>query len=177
MVNEKNIRIFGLGLALLLAAGALLHFLHLHLGIFSILIVFGALLFVLEKSLTWPWVYGLVYGAIAIATALTYAKHTPSIGIVISNVLSILFLFIAIIKYEALIPFYRLWMKGAHFIGLAVTGGVLASVYFFVFTPVRILLRLLGKDHLQRKLKPTQGSYWQKRDQTEVLKERYHQQF
>ena len=41
MVSEKNIKIFGLTLGLLIAAGTLLHLLQLHPGFFSVLLMFG----------------------------------------------------------------------------------------------------------------------------------------
>ena len=177
MVHQNNVKIFGLGLGLLLATWAFLHLLHYHLGVIPTLLIFGFILFVIEKSLTWPWFYISVYIAILMATLLGFIKHPLSAGMIVSDLLSVVFLLIAFFRADTLTPVYNGWMKGAHLIGQIFTTIILGAVYFLVFTPVSFLLRLMGKDHMQRKLDASQRTYWQKKEQGSFSKERYQQQF
>lgn len=177
MTNQNNIKIFGLGLGLLLAGGSLLHLWHYHLGALTTLLIFGSILFVIEKSLTWPWLYTLTYSAIFVATLFGWMKYIPSTEIMVSELFSIAFLLIALFKPAILIPFYNVWMKGAHLMGQVFTTIVLTAVYFLVFTPISFLLRLMGKDHMQRKLDSTKSTYWQKKEHDLFSRDNYHRQF
>ncbi len=49
-------------------------------------------------------------------------------------------------------------------IGFAVSHLLLAAIYFLVVTPVGLLLRLAGKDPLQRRFEPGRVSYWTPRE-------------
>jgi hypothetical protein len=45
-------------------------------------------------------------------------------------------------------------------IGLVVSHAVLAALFFGVFTPIGVTMRLLGRDPLQRALERDRASYW-----------------
>jgi hypothetical protein len=57
-------------------------------------------------------------------------------------------------------PIYLAWMYVAFPIGLVVSYALLAFVYLVVFTPMGLLLRLLGRDPLQRNLDSARTTYW-----------------
>jgi hypothetical protein len=57
-------------------------------------------------------------------------------------------------------PIYLGWMYLAFPIGLAVSYAVLAFVYFVVVTPIGLVLRLTGRDPLQRAFERARTSYW-----------------
>ena len=59
---------------------------------------------------------------------------------------------------------FNYWMKVAHGIGLVVTTLILTAVFFIVFTPIALVLRIMGKDLLQLRDKNKKGSYWLKRE-------------
>jgi len=61
-------------------------------------------------------------------------------------------------------------------IGLAVGEVVLLAVFFGVFLPIGLVMRLIGRDALQRKLDPGAKSYWQPKAQPSSSA-RYFQQF
>lgn len=78
---------------------------------------------------------------------------------------------------SALLPGYRGWMRAAHGIGAVVTTVILTAVFVLVFTPFGLFFRLIGKDHLQRKLDRKAESYWHKRPGGDRPKEDYLKQF
>lgn len=58
---------------------------------------------------------------------------------------------------------YLLWMKIGHILGRVNTRILLFLVFFLLFTPTALLLKLLGKDPLHRQLSDDATvSYWQK---------------
>jgi hypothetical protein len=59
----------------------------------------------------------------------------------------------------ALKPVYRVWMIVGEALGWVNTRVLLAVIFYLVFTPAAILLRLLRRDPLRRKLEPTASTY------------------
>lgn len=59
----------------------------------------------------------------------------------------------------ALRPIYYVWMKLGHALGWINTRIILGVVFFVLFAPIALLLRLLGKDPLKRRLDRETGSY------------------
>lgn len=58
---------------------------------------------------------------------------------------------------------YRWWMKFAAFLAFVNARILLTLVYFLLIGPTSLVLRLLGKDFLDRKNKPS-ASFWKSRD-------------
>ncbi len=80
-------------------------------------------------------------------------------------------------RRDLLKRFYARWMQVAHAIGTVVTGIILSLVFYFVFTPIGIVLRLLKKDLLDRGLDDRARSYWLERKHEDFIPQRYTQQF
>lgn len=59
----------------------------------------------------------------------------------------------------ALRPLNAAWLKLGHALGWINTRIILGVVFFVIFLPVSLLLRLLGKDPMQRKLDSASPSY------------------
>jgi len=61
-------------------------------------------------------------------------------------------------------PLYLGWMYAAFPIGFVVSHVILALIYYLVFTPIGLLLRLFGKDPMSRKIDREAASYWVEHD-------------
>ncbi|MDT7040949.1 SxtJ family membrane protein [Candidatus Nitronereus thalassa] len=72
-------------------------------------------------------------------------------------------------------PLFVGWMKVGHALGFINTRIILSIGYFLVFTPIGLFRRMMGKDSLQRKLKPDQTTYRSPRQtrQGEHMKKQY----
>ena len=57
-------------------------------------------------------------------------------------------------------PMYLAWMYAAFPIGWTVSHIVLAFVFYVVFTPLGVVMRLAGRDPLQRGKHPAARTYW-----------------
>ncbi len=66
---------------------------------------------------------------------------------------------IGLLLPRALKPVYLGWMKLGHALGWVNTRIILAVVFFVLFTPVSLLLRLLKRDPLQRQLDRDASTY------------------
>ena len=77
----------------------------------------------------------------------------------LSITISLLFFLVTLIKSDALLPLNRLWMRFGILLGMIVSPIVLGIIFFGLFTPIAILMRLIGRDEL--KLKPSHiASHW-----------------
>ena len=90
-------------------------------------------------------------------------------------VLAVILLVITFIKPVWLLPFNRLWMRFGLLLGKVVSPIVLGVIFFGLFAPIAIMMRLFGRDEL--KLKPRQqSSHWIDRE-TETQHTSFKQQF
>lgn len=73
-------------------------------------------------------------------------------------------------------PVYVGWMVAVFPIGCLVSYLILAAVFYLLFTPIGLIMKLAGKDPLQRKFDRTAKTYWQPRE-TPSDSSRYFRQF
>ena len=70
-----------------------------------------------------------------------------------------IFLLITLIKSDALLPLNKLWMRFGLILGMIVSPIVLGIIFFGLFTPIAILMRLSGRDELLLKY-AQKSSHW-----------------
>jgi hypothetical protein len=61
---------------------------------------------------------------------------------------------------QALRPVHFVWMPVAHAIARVFTWVLLTSVFYVAFTPYALVMRILGRDPLERRIDRTRASYW-----------------
>lgn len=61
-------------------------------------------------------------------------------------------------------PLYVGWMYAALPIGWTISHLLLGGIYYFIFTPVGLLMRLLRYDPMHRRFDRQSASYWIRRD-------------
>jgi predicted membrane metal-binding protein len=57
-------------------------------------------------------------------------------------------------------PLNRLWFKFGLLLGAIIAPIVMALMFFLVFTPIGLVMRLLGKDLLRQRMDGDEQSYW-----------------
>ena len=73
---------------------------------------------------------------------------------------------------------YRLWLRFSVILGYFISRIILVITFFVAVLPIGILMRMFGKDPMDRKLDPQASSYWAKReDEEDYSIERYERQF
>lgn len=84
--------------------------------------------------------------------------------------LSMSFLTITVIKADVLLPLNKLWMMLGLLLGMIVSPIVMGFIFFGIFTPTAVLMRLARRDELRLRVK-THKTYWIKREkQPEAFK-------
>jgi hypothetical protein len=61
------------------------------------------------------------------------------------------FLIVTLVKSDALLPLNKLWMRFGLLLGMIVSPIVLGIIFFGLFTPIAMLMRLSGRDELRLK--------------------------
>ena len=78
-------------------------------------------------------------------------------------IISIIFLILGLINSKLLTPLNKLWFKFGIFLGRLMSPIIMGIIFFFVVTPIGLLLRIIGKDILNLK-KNNSKSYWIKKN-------------
>ena len=119
--------------------------------------------------------FGLFFTFIFAVTA-TYFYYTLNMTWVYSfAAASFIFLFITLVKSDALLPLNKLWMRFGLLLGMIVSPIILGIIFFGLFMPIATLMRLSGRDELL--LKFTQkASHWILRNEP-IKSESFKQQF
>jgi hypothetical protein len=74
------------------------------------------------------------------------------------------FIIIGLFKPSLFSGFYKVWTKIGEFIGGIISKIIMFILYFGLFTPVSIFLKILGKDLLNKKIDKSKNSYWIERE-------------
>ena len=74
-------------------------------------------------------------------------------------------------------PLYKVTRTVGDAIGLVNTRILLGIIFYIVFAPIGILMRLIRKDLLNERLDKDAKSYWNKKDNGVFAKEQYERQF
>ena len=77
---------------------------------------------------------------------------------------SIIFLIVSLVRDEFLLPLNKLWMRFGVLLGMIVSPIVLGVIFFGLFMPIAIFMRLFGRDELRIKLS-NKVSHWVSRSE------------
>jgi hypothetical protein len=85
---------------------------------------------------------------------------------VLPTVVIVLWVVAAVISLAGIInprwirPVFITWMRLAYPIGWTVSHLMLAIIYYLAITPIGVLMRLMGRDPMQRRLDRQAPTYW-----------------
>jgi len=83
--------------------------------------------------------------------------------------LSGVFLLITLFKADLLLPLNRIWMRLGLVLGMIVSPVIMGIIFFGLFVPLGIIMRMFGRDELRLKT-TSRPSHWRERssEQTDV---------
>ena len=102
--------------------------------------------------------FGIVFFIVFLLIALYPLIYSGELRIW-SLIISFIFLILGILNSKILTPLNKLWFKFGIFLGKIVSPIIMGIIFFFVVTPIGILMRVLGKDVLNLKYHNNK-SYW-----------------
>ena len=77
--------------------------------------------------------------------------------------ISIFFLISGLLNFKILSPFKKGWIKLGEILGKVISPIVMFVIFFFIITPISLMIRVFGKDLLKLKKNKSAKSYWEKR--------------
>ena len=87
--------------------------------------------------------------------------------------ISLMFLILGFINSNILTPLNKLWFKVGFFLGIIISPIIMSIIFFFIVTPIGLIMRLLGKDLLKLKYNKSK-SYWiKKNDEKSEMKNQF----
>ena len=107
--------------------------------------------------------FGLLFFVVFLIVSLWPLTHEGSIRIW-SVIVSAVFLILGLINSRLLTPLNVLWFKLGMILGAIISPIVMGIVFFLVVTPTGLILRIMGKDLLNKKYDKEKETYWIKRD-------------
>ena len=108
--------------------------------------------------------FGLTMGLFLFIVGTAFALSGVYIGYYIGGV-GILLLGLGVLIPLSLMPIYIIWMSFAVIMGYIMTRIILTIIYYLIFSPVALVLRVIKKDLLDQKIYRDAPSYWKIRSE------------
>ena len=102
--------------------------------------------------------FGIVFFVVFLIIALFPLINDGNIRLW-SLIVSLAFLSLGLLNSKFLSPLNKIWFKFGLFLGKIISPMVMGLIFFFVVTPIGILMRILKKDLLNLKMNNNK-SYW-----------------
>lgn len=118
-------------------------------------------------------IFAFIWSLIFLTTSLYqgFLENTLSVAFL---VFSIALLLLGCLKPLLLTSPYEKWILIGEFIGGIVSKVVLFVLYFMLFTPISLILKILNKDLLSKKIDKNRSTYWVEREkQPESMKNQF----
>ena len=106
--------------------------------------------------------FGLLFFIVFFIFGLWPLKNDLELNYIFIGI-SIIFLILGLMNSKILTPLNKIWVKFGEFLGRIIAPIVMAIIYFFILTPISLILRIFGKDLLNLKFSK-EKSYWTKRE-------------
>tara|TARA_B110000008_G_scaffold273591_1_gene308124 strand:+ start:410 stop:826 length:417 start_codon:yes stop_codon:yes gene_type:complete len=120
--------------------------------------------------------FGFFFATIFFISGLYFFYKDEKIISVLLIANSLIFIVVTLFKDDLLAPLNKLWMRLGILLGKIISPIVLAILFFFMFTPVAIGMRIFRRDELMLKRSDT-DSFWKLRDQDSLNNKSFNQQF
>ena len=105
--------------------------------------------------------FGIVFFIVFVIISLYPLVNQEDIRIW-SLVIAFIFFILALLNSKILTPMNKIWTRFGLFLGNFISPIVMGIIFFFVVTPIGLLMRLFGKDVLNLK-KNKFSTYWIKK--------------
>jgi len=88
----------------------------------------------------------------------------------------VMFILTALLKADLLLPLNKLWMRFGMLLGMVISPIVLGIIFFGLFTPISIMMKIFGRDELRLKL-GVRASHWKEKESPIPPAESFKNQF
>ena len=121
-------------------------------------------------------IFGVFFAAVfGVLCGYFYWSGSARLGIAMAVVSAVLTV-VAMVRPVWLLPLNTLWMRFGWLLGAIVSPLVLGILFFLLFTPLALMMRLSGRDELRIKKQST-GTHWKPRQPGELSADSFKNQF
>jgi len=119
--------------------------------------------------------FGITMGVAFLAVSILFFLRQKHGGAVSSLLISSVFFITGLILPILLKPIYIIWMRFAFILSWVNTRIILIILFYLVFAPIGLAMRLFKVDLLERSKK--KESYWKKKEKPDFNPSNYERQF
>ena len=120
--------------------------------------------------------FGFLFSVIFLTSAILLIINDIFISSYVTFTFGFLFFLIAILKADILLPLNKAWMMFGLLLGRVISPIVLGFIFFGLFTPYSLVMKLFGRDELRLKL-VERTSHWKERSLNKSQTDSFKQQF
>ena len=103
--------------------------------------------------------FGFFFTCIFAVVSVYFLKSETMMWVYTFISASFIFLVITLVKDELLLPLNKLWMRFGVLLGIIVSPIILGLIFYGLFMPTSIIMRLFGRDELRLKFS-NKASHW-----------------
>ena len=103
--------------------------------------------------------FGFLFAVIFSLASAYFYFNKIYIALYIFGLTALFFFVITIFQPILLRPLNKTWMKLGYFLGMIISPIIMGSIFFLIFTPLGIFMRLFNRDVLNLRLKK-KSTYW-----------------
>ena len=108
--------------------------------------------------------FGFFFAAVfLVATTYFYINNASSSVVSTLSVVGLSFLVATLVNPDVLLPLNRLWMRFGLLLGMIISPIVMGIIFFGLFTPMSLTMRLFRRDELRLRFK-NKKTHWILRD-------------
>jgi hypothetical protein len=108
--------------------------------------------------------FGFFFTAVfLVATTYFYINNTISSVVITLGVVGLSFLVATLVNPDVLLPLNILWMRFGQILGMIISPIVMGIIFFGLFTPMSLTMRLFRRDELRIRFK-NKKTHWILRD-------------
>jgi len=119
--------------------------------------------------------FGITMGAAFLVILSLFFFRQKYIGVIYSLVFSCVFFMMGLVLPAYLKLVYVIWMRFVFILGWVNTRVILAIMFYLIFTPVGLFMRLFRIDLLERNKK--EDTYWKKKEKVDFNPLNYERRF
>ena len=120
--------------------------------------------------------FGFFFAGVFAVIAVYFINEGSSVLAYFFLGLAVIFILISLVLADFLLPLNKLWMYFGLLLGKIVSPIVLGVIFFGLFTPIALVMRIVGRDELRLKVK-TLPSFWKPRVESTLSSTRFENQF
>ena len=120
--------------------------------------------------------FGFFFAAIFTAIGVYFFTKNSITASYFFGGLAATFVSITLLNPNFLLPLNKKWMQFGLLVGMIVSPIVMGVIFFGLFTPTSLFMKLIGRDELRLKL-VDRGSHWKERNTEKLQNDSFKYQF